>query len=383
MEAELGYHINSPANSHRDAPFQLKLVNNQSDIEIEFADLSSGEKVLMSLTLALYNANFDIDFPEVLLMDEPDASLHPSMSKQFLDVIQKIFVNEKQMKVVITTHSPSTVALSPEQSIFVVNKTGTRIEKVGKDKALRILTSGVPSFSINYENRRQVFVESKYDVDFYEKVYEKLRGKLEDEISLNFISSGVEGSGSCSQVKEIVNKLRNFGNKSVFGIIDWDSANKASEYIKVVGEGKRYSIENYIFNPVLISALLFRERIISRQDLGLKNNESYADFKNLSVSELQFVADFLITKLEETLSPIDTIKETSRYINGIELSLPRWYLIHQVHNLETHLKNTFPQLKRFAKEGDLKKEVISKIIDDILELIPHDILVILRDIQIH
>lgn len=78
-EANLDYNINSPVNSHRDAPFELKLVNNYNGVEIKFGELSSGEKVLMSLALALYNSNFDIEFPKVLLMDEPDASLHPSM----------------------------------------------------------------------------------------------------------------------------------------------------------------------------------------------------------------------------------------------------------------------------------------------------------------
>ena len=54
----------------------------------------------MSLALALYNSNFDIQFPKVLLMDEPDALLHPSMSKKFLDVIKEIFVIQKGVKVI-------------------------------------------------------------------------------------------------------------------------------------------------------------------------------------------------------------------------------------------------------------------------------------------
>src|SRR5207247_9494265 len=121
----------------------------------------------MSLALSLYNSNFDIEFPKIRLMNEPDAHLHHSMTRKFLDVIQNVFVNEKGVKVIMTTHSPSTVALAPEESIFLMNKTTPRIAKANKDEALRILTSGVPTLSINYENRRQVFVESKYDVEFY------------------------------------------------------------------------------------------------------------------------------------------------------------------------------------------------------------------------
>ena len=107
-------------NDHRDAPFELKLINNFNQAKVKFSELSSGEKVLISLVFALYNTKFDVEFPKVLLMDEPDASLHPSMTKQFLDVIQKVFVQDKGVKVILTTHSPSTVALAPEEAIFIV-----------------------------------------------------------------------------------------------------------------------------------------------------------------------------------------------------------------------------------------------------------------------
>ena len=382
-EAKLDYHINSPFNTHRDAPFELKLINKFNAAEIQFSELSSGEKVLMSLALALYNSKFDLEFPKVLLMDEPDASLHPSMSKQFLDVIERVFVKDKDVKVIVTTHSPSTVALCNEDHLFVMNKTGQRVEKITKDKALRILTSGVPSLSINYENRRQVFVESKYDVLFYDKSYDKLREKLNNEISLNFISSGVNGAGNCDQVKGVVNKLSHFGNKSIFGIVDWDKNNNNNGFIKVLGENQRYSIENYIFDPILISALLLRDRTISREDIGLLKNENYGDFKNLSAVQLQVISDFLTSKISAQVNPTDKTKVKVKYVNDIEIEIHKWYLHHQGHDLETHLKTVFPPLKKYNKDGELKKEMINKIIDDIPELIPVDILELFRDIQNH
>ena len=94
-----------------------------------------------------------------------------------------------------------------------MNKTEPRIVKTNKDKAISILTSGVPSLSITYENRRQVFVESKYDVIFYEKIYQKIKHKLEEEISINFISSGVGGNGNSAQVVDVVTQVSGYGNK--------------------------------------------------------------------------------------------------------------------------------------------------------------------------
>ena len=100
-EANIGYSINDPIEGDRDTPYFFKLINKANNVNVNFSDLSSGEKVLMSLTLASYNSKFDVPFPEVLLLDEPDAPLHPSMAKQLLTVIQEVFVKEKQVKNVL------------------------------------------------------------------------------------------------------------------------------------------------------------------------------------------------------------------------------------------------------------------------------------------
>lgn len=389
-EANLDYHINSPSNSHRDAPFELKLVNNYNGVEIQFGDLSSGEKVLMSLALALYNSNFDIEFPKVLLMDEPDASLHPSMSKKFLDVIQQVFVAEKKVKVIITTHSASTVALAPEESIFVVNKSGVRIEKVKKDTALKILTSGVPSFSVNYENRRQVFVESPYDVTYYEKMYHQLSSYLIPEISLSFISSGESRTdkngtkiSNCNQVINITETLRNAGNKFVSGIIDWDSTNISSEVVKVIGNGNRYSIENYILDPLLIGVLLLREKIVEKDVMGLTQTETFIDLKNFSREKLQVVADFVIANVFAVVNPTDQTLTSVKLMNNIEIVVPKWYLHHQGHSLEEQILKAFPPLNSIkkGKEDALKLEILNKVVDDIPSLLSQDILDVLKCVQ--
>lgn len=389
-EAKLDYQINSPISLHQDAPFELKLINTFNKAEVKFSDLSSGEKVLMSLALALYNSKFDIEFPKALLMDEPDASLHPSMSKQFLNVIQKVFVEEKGVKVIITTHSPSTVALAPEEALFIVNKTGTRIVKSTKDKALKILTSGVPSFSVNYENRRQVFVESPNDVLFYEKIYQKLSNELTPEISLSFISSGESRTdkngtkiSNCDQVINITNILRKAGNNFVWGIIDWDTTSVDSDFVKVLGNGNRYAIENYLFDPILVSALLLREKIISRDDIGLSNNETYTDFKNLNSYQLQIIANYVTDKVSVNVKPKEESTIKTQLLNGVEIEIPIWYLHHNGHTLEDELIKTFPSLgalKR-GKEEALKLEIINKVIDDIPELVSKDFLEIFKNVQ--
>lgn len=390
IEAKLDYCCNSPLDTDIESSFQFKLFNTITRSEVNLYELSSGEKVLMLIVLALYNSKTIIEFPQLLLMDEPDASLHPSMAKQFIDIIHNIFVKEKGMKVIIATHSPSTIAFAPEESIYVVNKTGMRIEKTSKDAALKILTSGVPSFSISYENRRQVFVESPNDVLFYEKLYRVLSIHLLPDVSLSFISSGESRKdkngmkiANCAQVISIVDVLRRAGNKFVWGIIDWDKENEDKAFVKVLGNGNRYSIENYLLDPILIAALLLREKIISREQLGILNSENYSDIVKLEQSRIQIISDFIVNSVLPLMNTPELGKLDTVLLNGKIIQIDIRYLHHQGHNLEELLLIAFPQLNSLkkGKEEGLKLEVISKVIDDFPELVSADLVEIFKAVQ--
>lgn len=380
-EANLHYRVRTPEGEDPETPFQATLINELNGATVNFNELSSGEKVITGLTLALYNSLFDIVFPEVLLLDEPDAHLHPSLAKQFLQVLQSIFVRDKGLKVLITTHSPSTVALAPEESLFVMNKVEPRLVKATKDHALRNLTAGVPTLSIDYENRRQVFVESKYDATYYENIYEKLRDKLIPEISLSFISSGVGGIGSSNAVREVVNKLAGYGNRTVYGIIDWDTKNNENQYVKILGKDARHSIENYILDPILVAAFLLREKLVPDPlSLGLESADSYSNFIKLDSEKLKRAANHIVNLVSAKLgNPVNTGLSTCEYVGGLQIQLPVWFLTIQGHAYEDLIKELFPCLK--AYKGKLKDQIISKVIDDVPELIPMEFLVVMMDIQ--
>lgn len=64
----------------------------------------------------------------------------------------------------MTTHSPTTVALAEEDSIYLMSREGSpRLAKATKDAALRSLLVGVPKLSIRADHRRTVLVESPVD----------------------------------------------------------------------------------------------------------------------------------------------------------------------------------------------------------------------------
>lgn len=363
--SNLNYEINKP-NEFEDRPFTALLKNKKTGAVIQFDELSSGEKILFATILCIYhnnNPNHTATYPPLLLFDEIDAPLHPSMTQLLLRTIKSIFIEKLNLKVILTTHSPTTVALAPEESLFSVDtKSNIVFNKITKDQAISTLLSDVPSINIHHENRRQVFVESHYDAKYFELLYKSLKSQLISEISINFIASSKTKSG-CDHVKEVVKMLVDAGNASVFGIIDWDTTNSDDGHIFVLGNSQRHSIENYLLDPLLISNLLLREKLIDRKDIGLKPDESHMSFTSMDNLRLQQAANFVIEKLKANLDqpPTQTNVTTCEYTSNIKISIPEWYLLMKGHDLECKLKNTFSSLKMYHREPDLKFAILKKV----------------------
>lgn len=156
-EFEAGDLINSQALS-----FQVKLFIN--DEEIDFEDLSSGEKILCALAITVYQDNRS-EFPKLLLLDEVDASLHPSMIQNLLDVIREVFI-KNGCNVILATHSPTTVALAPEESLFEVQKGSQpqKIRKISQSDAINLLSEGIITFEKGLKLQRGIDETKKLQI---------------------------------------------------------------------------------------------------------------------------------------------------------------------------------------------------------------------------
>lgn len=121
--------------------FDVRLRDRERKIFISPKSLSSGEKVIFSLFVAMYSATNTSYIPDLLMFDEPDAYLHPTLSNTLIKVITEEFVNKYNIKVIITTHSPSTVAIVPESSIFRMKE--GKMEKCNKNEAIHSLNTGL------------------------------------------------------------------------------------------------------------------------------------------------------------------------------------------------------------------------------------------------
>lgn len=380
-KTSMNYRFYLPKSFNRNSFFELKFIDIENEVEVYIDQMSSGEKTILKVVASLYELEVIDNLPDILLFDEIDALLHPSLSKKVVSVLHDYIVQKKNKKVILVTHSPSTVAVAPEESIYLCERAGFEVRKVSKDEAINNLIQGVHSLSIHHENRRQVFLEDKDDSYFYEAIYKRIQEFLFPNISLNFIPiSRVDknNSGGKSNVKAIVNTLSRYGNKQVFGIIDYDNVNDSNGAIRVVKT--RHSIENYIYDPVFLIALLLFEKVVEESQLKLNDGFKYYELKSLSNNSLQTAVDCLIELFN--YSELKEEKVIIDYINGKTITIPKWYCEIKGHELEKKIFKIFPKTISIQQmRKSLKRYIIDYFIEELPGFIPHEFVSLFQEIQ--
>lgn len=359
----------------KDVSLTFKLIKKSSDQTISFDNLSSGEQVIIGLILKLFVTEYygdNLSFPDLIILDEPDAHLHPEMTKLLIDVLRETFVKKYKIKVIITTHSPSTIALSPESSIYQLrNHNNSSLKKIAKDEALKLLTNFIPTLSIDYQNHKQVFVESPVDAKYYQIVHDKLQQTKELTNKLYFISNSA-GKGNCSQVYQIVDQIRSSGNKTSYGVVDWDLDNKDGEFVFTHGINERYSIENFLFDPIYIICLLMEMKAHNiYTELNFDIYMNHFLIGEQPQEELQRIIEYFFLKFEEVFpnEKYDSEKMEVEYFSGKKLLIPKWYLQMKGHDLHIKLKKVFTAFNKYTSEKLFQNE-LSEIMGKCFPFIP-------------
>ena len=161
---------------------------NSSGDEFDINELSSGEKQLFLRTLAIKMLE-----PEnsIILIDEPELSLHPKWQQRIIDVYKKIGKNNQ---IIVATHSPHVLGSVSNENIFLLskNKKGEIIVLSGDElytsygqSADRILedimgleTSRNPKIFNLLNECRKMVDDNKYNTKEFEEKYSKLKSIL-------------------------------------------------------------------------------------------------------------------------------------------------------------------------------------------------------------
>lgn len=315
------YSINNPEHiiiePARLQSFSLTLKHKISNISVPFDSLSSGEKILFSLVLSIYKSVGDKIFPSVLLLDEIDASLHPSQIKNLLNVINETFVKQNNVKVIIATHSPTTIALAEEKNIFIVNtQSENRIEKQSKKEALKILSEGFITLDEGLQILDQVaikeltiFTEGN-NIDFLTKAIELLKPELSSKLEIVSSLKDRTGKDQLATLYEMFYRMEHKNN--VLFIYDCDvtktfNENEKTNYHIFPKNERNKKVTKGIEN--LFPEELFEERFYHLKSKDDGGTQTSLD-KKLFLSHLlerNNPTDFenfkdIINKIEETIN---------------------------------------------------------------------------------
>lgn len=98
-------------------------------------ELSDGEKAIISLCFSSLQ-KINNNEKKLLLLDEFDATLNPSLIEALFKILEQYFLSHG-ITVIMTTHSPATIALAPEYAtfyeVFKKNDSSTRVFKINRD----------------------------------------------------------------------------------------------------------------------------------------------------------------------------------------------------------------------------------------------------------
>ena len=369
-EAGVRYRFNRPEHTldtlHEN--FQLKLEDPADGTSISAQNLSPGEKIFLAITFLLYQTRSTDNYPNLptlLLLDEVDAPLHPSLTKSLLRILTSELAEKCGTSIILTTHSPSTVALAPPESIFELVRSPRQIRRITPGAASQILASGFVSIS---PPDVVVIVESSADLEYYEKLYQaSLRtASVPAHPPLKFLSASKSASdpsdGGSTQVEKWAENLDALGLGRFRGLRDKDSGVVDTRAVKVLG---RHSIENYLFDPLTLLAY-FVHRIV---DLPFSTSpffpQNIIDLEKLGKDDVQiFLNAFLEWIAQGCGKP--SLKDSSpvscSYAGWKDLAIPNAWLETRGHDLESSLRQfvnqKFQAQKRGAPVSEKRDELI-------------------------
>lgn len=166
----------------------MPIFENSQGEEFDINELSSGEKQLFLRTLSIKMLE-----PEdsIILIDEPELSLHPKWQQQIIKVYQSIGKNNQ---IIVATHSPHILGSVPSENIIILSKneenkivpiTGEELYSSYGQTSDRILEDimGMKSArNIEVQNLlddvRNLVSENRCETDEFKEKYNKLENIL-------------------------------------------------------------------------------------------------------------------------------------------------------------------------------------------------------------
>ncbi|HWO25290.1 MAG TPA: AAA family ATPase [Kofleriaceae bacterium] len=280
---------------------------------------------------------------ELLLLDEPDAHLHTSMVKRYLEHVQQL--TERGIRIIMITHRPDTIALAPEESLFEMRREGDRTSIVKVTSKAELIGRLAGDTIAVLSGVRVVLVEDEDDRRFHQWAYDRARelDHLPANPRLVFMPVNARGGGGKAPVMKRLAALQKEGLGSVHrGLIDGD--NEADQPPEGVVRLERYTLENYLADPIAlycaaVSSTNIDEELLFSREGGVKLGD-LGTLRAVDAGTLQRIANLVLARMEQAVPQIDRTRR-SLTLHGdagaVPLEYPRWLFSMSKKDLRTAL----------------------------------------------
>jgi len=182
------------------------------------AAAGSGEMSVIMLVIAVLNA---VD-NSLILLDEPEVSLHPGAQKKMklflLDQIKK-----KKHQIIISTHSPAIIEGLPKEAIKVFSQREDSGKFIVKENILH--EEAFYFIGHQLDEKISILAEDKLATKIIEKVLEKLGPEVKNRFLIRPIPGGAETIN-----KHYIPVYSNTNNPKYFFILDGDKKRVAQPF---------------------------------------------------------------------------------------------------------------------------------------------------------
>ena len=226
IQEVLGTEFNWTIEQRDSGQYYIKYIQD----EIAHSSEGIGDGIWSVFTICA--AFFDANPGDLIIIDEPELSIHPALQKRLLELILRY---SKTMQIIICTHSPYFIdwnaIVNGAQLLRIVKENGNTvcysISETSRKKSSGVLhdlnnphTLGLEANEVFFCEDSVILVEGQEDVVIFKKIVDELGMNIKG----NFFGWGV---GGAEKMRMFLQLFKDLGYKRIVAVLDGDKKDLA------------------------------------------------------------------------------------------------------------------------------------------------------------
>ena len=367
--------VSSDVNISKGTTYYTKILDKSTNIESDILSCGTGYQSMIILSiLEAYVELAQKKTEYILIIEEPEVYLHPSLQRKMIDTLLMISMNNQ---VIFSSHSPITVGKMERNQIKLVKREAgeATVSDITVSDVIREL--GIRADDI-LVNKGIIFVEGQDDNAVIEYILNRIHPGASDEINVLI-------AGNCENLKFFANAeilINNKFNIPFLIIRDSDGMdveqrtqellsdivkvgrNLSEDQIKDIKQSifitSKYSIEGYFINELLLKETGIEEQLLKNMIRCYDCQYNYFKESAVTTADRKQIANWYQPKhlLENFEDKFKATDDESREKHKM-IYEAKWKAFDRCQSCETDIECFFEgrnELNKFTHEKKLSKE---------------------------